>query len=204
MKNYIVLSILLTTLFLANSCKKIEKKTPEITKKGYTLSAEATTVNWIAFKTTDKVPVKGTFEKLIIENSKKSATKIEALNNIKFNIPVNSLFTNDSIRDGKLKKFFFGTMSNTSNLTGTIKIADETTGFVELKMNAIAHKLPITYSIIDKEVTIKATMNLDNWQAQLAIKALNEVCNELHTGPDGIAKTWNEVEIEATTTLNYN
>ena len=52
-------------------------------------------------------------------------------------------------------------------------------------------------------VTIEAVMDLDNWQAQLAIEALNIVCKDLHSGDDGISKTWSEVKIEVATYLKH-
>jgi hypothetical protein len=204
MKNNYLLILLILSITFVSSCKENKKKEVVTTKKGYSVEPKTTTVNWIAYKTTNKVPVKGQFTKLIIENSKKSKTGLGALNNLKFNIPVSSLFTNDTIRDGKLKKFFFGTMKNTSLISGTIHINNETSGTVDIVMNGISQVLPITFVISDQMVTLEALMDLDNWQAQSAIEALNLVCKDLHTGDDGITKTWSEVKIEVATYLKYD
>lgn len=203
MKNLqiIGLVLLISTFFI--SCKEKVKKEETFTNAGYTVEPKTSTINWIAYKTTDKVPVKGQFTKFTIENPKKAATAKEALNGLKFEIPVSSLFTNDTIRDGKLKKFFFGVMDNTTSLKGTIHMNNETSGTVDLTMNGISQVLPITYVISDQMVTIEAIMDLDNWQAQMALQSLNEVCKELHTGPDGVTKTWSEVKIEVATYLKY-
>ena len=123
MKKYFFNILILITLTVVVSCKNTQKKELKSTEeKGYTVEPKTTTVNWIAYKTNDKIPVKGQFTKLNIENSSKSKTALEALNNLKFSIPVSSLFTNDTIRDSKLKKFFFGVLKNTSLISGfTIK-----------------------------------------------------------------------------------
>ena len=71
-------------------------------------------------------------------------------------------------------------------------------------MNGISQVLPITFVISDQMVTLEALMDLDNWQAQTALEALNVVCKDLHTGPDGISKTWSEVKIEVATYLKYD
>ena len=181
----------------------MKKKEAKQIEKGYTVEEKTTTINWIAYKTTNKVPVKGQFTKVNIENKKTSPTALEALNGLKFNIPVSSLFTNDTIRDGKLKKSFFGSMKNTEVISGTINMNNETSGHVELTLNGISQFLPITYVISDQMVTIEAVMDLDNWQAQLAIEALNIVCKDLHSGDDGISKTWSEVKIEVATYLKH-
>ena len=204
MKKYLLNLVLLLILSVIVSCKDTQKKEKINTEnKGYTVEQKTTTVNWIAYKTTDKVPVKGQFTQLNIENSSKSKTALEALNNLKFSIPVSSLFTNDTIRDSKLKDFFFGVLKNTSLISGTIHINNETSGTVDILMNGITQALPITFIVSDQMVTLEAVMDLDNWQAQTAIESLNEVCKELHTGSDRISKTWSEVKIEVATYLKY-
>lgn len=203
MKKLSVISLLLIASLTTFSCKQHEKKDAKPIGKIYAVEAKSTTINWIAYKTTQKLPVKGQFTKVTIENTKNASTVLEALNGLKFSIPVSSLFTNDTIRDGKLKKFFFGTMKNTNNIYGTLTMNNETSGFVELTMNGISKMLPITCVIDNQKVRIEAQMNLDNWQAQLAIKALNIACKGLHTGDDGISKTWNNVKIEVVTNLKY-
>tara|TARA_R110001583_G_scaffold815_2_gene7544 strand:+ start:2485 stop:3099 length:615 start_codon:yes stop_codon:yes gene_type:complete len=204
MKKRHLIIVLLLTITLVISCKETKKPEPTSNEKGYTVEPKTTTINWIAYKTTNKVPVKGQFTKVTIKNTAKSKTAIEALNNLQFDIPVSSLFTNDSIRDGKLKKFFFGSMKNTTLISGTLHISNETSGTVDLVMNGMSQVLPITFVISDQMVTLEALMDLDNWQAQSAIEALNLVCKELHSGEDGIAKTWSEVKIEVATYLKYD
>ena len=203
MKKIQFISLLFITIIATYSCKEKEKKETKSIEKGYSIEAKTTTINWIAYKTTKKVPVKGQFTKVTIENSKTASTALEALNGLKFSIPVNSLFTKDTIRDGKLKTFFFGTMKDTQVISGTITTNNETSGSVELTMNSISQVLPITYVISNQMVTIEALMDLDNWQAQLALEALNTVCKDLHSGDDGIPKTWSEVKIEVVTYLKY-
>lgn len=206
MKNTIstFLAIALFVSFI--SCKekqKIKAKEDSSTEKFFVVEPKTTTINWVAYKTTDKVPVKGQFTKLNIESPIKGKTALEALNNLKFSIPVSSLFTKDSIRDGKLKKFFFGVLDNTELISGTIHINNETSGSVDLKMNGVSQVLPITFFTSDQMVTIDAVMDLDNWNAQNALISINEACKALHTGPDGVTKTWSEVKIEIATYLKY-
>ena len=200
-------TILALALFVSFiSCKekqKVNVKEESTAEKFFVVEPKTTTINWIAYKTTDKVPVKGQFTKLKIEQPIKGKTALEALNNLKFSIPVSSLFTKDTIRDGKLKKFFFGVMDNTELISGTIHINNETSGSVDLEMNGVSQILPITFFTSDQMVTIDAVMDLDNWKAQNALISLNEVCKELHTGADGVTKTWSEVKIEIATYLKY-
>lgn len=203
MKKIYLLALLIITVSFFSSCKKNVKNENPQTVKMYTVMADSTKINWTAYKTTAKVPVKGQFSKITIENSKKDSTVLGALNGLKFKIPVNSLFTNDTLRDGKLKKFFFGSMENTSMINGTVHMNNENTSTVELTMNGITRELPIAYIVTDNKVSIIGNMELDNWQAKAALEALNVVCKDLHTGDDGISKTWSDVKIEVIAVLKY-
>jgi hypothetical protein len=202
MKKIYLLVLLFITVTVVISCKKNIKVENPLTAKMYSVLADSTIISWTAYKTTAKVPVKGQFSELIIENAKKDSTMLGALNGLKFKIPVNSLFTNDTLRDGKLKKFFFGSMQNTNFIKGVLHMNNENTSMVELTMNGITRELPIAYIITDQKVTIVGNMELDNWQAKAALEALNLVCKDLHTGDDGISKTWSDVKIEVIIVLN--
>ncbi|KUO68331.1 MAG: hypothetical protein APF83_10415 [Lutibacter sp. BRH_c52] len=203
MKKIYVFPLLLMTMMFFSSCKKYIKSEAASEKKTYSILTDSTSINWTAYKTTAKVPVKGQFSELIVENLKKDTTAVGALNGLKFKIPINSLFTNDTLRDGKLKKFFFGSMKNSAFIKGTLNMNNENTSTVELTMNGITRELPIAYIVTNNKVTIVGNMELDNWQAKVALEALNVVCKDLHTGDDGISKTWSDVKIEVIAVLKY-
>jgi len=203
MRKTSLLILLFLTIVLITAHKKHDNKLMNSTEKVYTISPEDTKVTWTAYKTTAKVPVSGSFNKIIIENKKSGATAMEALNELKFNLPINSIFSQSALRDGKIKKFFFGTMLNTAAIEGTIYLENSTSGSVRITMNGISHDVPITYKVDGQSVRMEAVLYLDNWKAQLALEALNEVCEDLHSGSDGIAKTWSDVKIDVTTFLKY-
>ena len=203
MKKIYVLSLFILTLTLLNSCKENVKTEAKPANKTYSVMADSITINWTAYKTTAKVPVKGQFSKVSIENVKKDTTELGALNGVKFKIPISSLMTKDTIRDAKVKKYFFGSMKNSSTITGTVHLNKENSSTVEISMNGITRELPIAYIVTDNKVTIVGNMELDNWQAKAALEALNVVCKDLHTGDDGISKTWSDVKIEVIAILKY-
>ncbi|OGS70568.1 MAG: hypothetical protein A3F91_08775 [Flavobacteria bacterium RIFCSPLOWO2_12_FULL_35_11] len=203
MKKIYVLSLILLIMVFVSSCKKNEKKEVNQIEKTYSVIADSTKINWTAYKTTAKVPVNGQFAEITIENVKKDSTALGALNGLKFKIPVSSLITNDTIRDKKLKEYFFGAMKNSSVITGTVHINKDNASTVDLTLNGITRELPIAYIVTDNKVTIIGNMELDNWQAKAALEALNVVCKDLHTGDDGISKTWSDVKIEVIAILKY-
>ncbi len=197
MKKTILILLVATLALNLNSCKK---KAPEKVApvKTFSIDADKTEVNWTAYKTTAKAPVKGKFTKLDIKNSKAAANLKEALNGAEFSIPVSSIFSNNPGRDTKLKTFFFGVMKNTSLLSGTIHVENDTKGYVDFSMNGVIEKLAFDYTVNETSIVIKAIMNTDTWQAQAAIESLNKACFELHKGTDGVSKTWSDVAIDIT------
>ena len=190
-KNLSLLLLAFISLQLT-SCKKEVKKADAIV---YSIEPKTTTINWTAYKTTDKIPVKGVFKTVTVSNSKENTNPFEVVNNLNFSVPINSIDTKNEARDAKLVKNFFGSMKDTQFLKGHINLGKEGKGDIDLTMNGMTTKFPMTYVLSGQIVEINATLNLDNWKAQLAIAALNKVCNEKHKGKDGISKTWNQVDI---------
>lgn len=207
MKNLSVFIIALA--LVAMSCKnekkatKIEEEKEVVAVDQYVVKPEATSVKWTAYKTTEKKGVGGEFKVLKFDN-KAGNTPEEALNGLEFSIPVSSLFTKDEGRDAKIKAFFFGVMADTELLKGTIKYANNAY-LATLTMNGVTHDLPLKVDITDeRRVTMSGTMNLVDWNALDALASLNKVCFELHKGPDGVSKTWEDVAVEISTYLRKN
>ena len=95
-------------------------------------------------------------------------------------------------------------MLNTEFLKGTIKFVDNNY-VASITMNDVTNDLPLTVSITDeRRVSMTGTMNLKDWNALAALDALNKVCFDLHKGPDGVSKTWEDVAIEVNTFLRKN
>ncbi len=200
----LAISFLVLTVYSCKEVKKEKEKVDEANAITYTVSQDSTKINFTAYKTTAKKPVGGKFTKINIKNAKAASSAIEALDGLEFSIPVSSLFTNDATgtRDPKIKEFFFGVMDNTEFITGTFKFDSEHKCYIDLKLNGVLAKFPIECIVTeDRYVTFKGILNLGNWNALGAVASLNKVCEVLHTGDDGISKTWSEVAIEASTYL---
>ena len=88
-------------------------------------------------------------------------------------------------------------MENTHSLKGSFSIKDESHGNVAISMNGLTKDLPFTYEMSKDTILINGKMDLNNWGAEEALGSLHEVCLELHTGSDGVSKTWDEVGISA-------
>lgn len=208
MKKLTRISLVLIVCLSIISCKKEQKKVVEQSEEtviDYTLNINTAKISWTAYKTTDKIAVKGEFTKIdISNNSKTSKTISEVINETEFSIPVSSVFSNNEVRDNKLKQFFFGVMDATELLTGKVNIDDNENGTLTVTMNSITNTVPFTYTITDKEFSLVGIMNLNDWNGQQAVDSLNKACLNLHKAADSISKTWNEVKINASISFNKN
>ena len=210
MKN--ILNSLLISVFILSSCKT-DKQTNTPVKSDineskdifYSVDAGNTEVLWTAYKTTAKTAVKGKFIQLKIDNPIQSDTKQGALSNLNFEIPVTSFFSSNEERDSKIKSLFFGVMKETSFLSGSFSDVNgnENSGSVtlNLKMNNETVPVPLSYTIDDRKILLEGDINLMDWKMDEAYNSIHKACEVLHTGPDGISKTWKEVKINAVAML---
>ena len=192
------------------SCKSENKSvtnepTIEIDSKkstpAFNVANANTDIKFTAYKTTDKIGVDGAFRKIDITGGGEGKTLKEAINDTEFSIPVSSLATKDSSRDYKIKKFFFGIMDNTKILSGKLQLVDDANGIAHITMNGETKPVPFVYTIQRNMFNMKATIDINNWNASKALASLNKVCEDLHKGADGVTKTWSEVDLNITTTF---
>lgn len=206
MKKVIILSLLMVVAINFSACKSEKKSnnkqdTQKSSSTSFSLKEAKNEINFTAYKTTEKVPVGGQFKKVDIISGGEGKSIKEAINNAEFWIPVSSIFTKDSSRDFKIKKYFFGIMDNTALLSGKLTITDDTTGIAQIKMNGITEEIAFRYTITDNVFNMKATMDITKWNASKALATLNSACLDLHKGADGISKTWSEVALNITSTF---
>lgn len=209
MKKIAILSLLMVVAFNFSSCKS-EKKSDQKTEDkieakkstaAFSLENAQNEINFVAYKTTDKVPVGGQFKSVDIVAGGEGNSIKEAINNTEFSIPVSSIFTKDTSRDFKIKKFFFGIMENTKLLSGKLLLTDDTNGVAEIKMNGVTENVAFTYTIVGNVFKMSGTMDITKWNAGAALASLNTACNDLHKGADGVSKTWSDVALNITSTF---
>ncbi len=194
------LSLLVFASYNCKDAKKEKKQVEEMMKtEQYSLVTDSTKVSFTAYKTSEKLPVGGKFTKISISETSSGATALEALNGTKFSIPVSSLFTNDATgtRDPKIIEFFFGVMKNTELISGIFKAGADNTCSIDVTLNGETANIPLTHESSENTYTFKGVMNLENWKALDAVASINKACEALHTGKDGVSKTWSEVAIQA-------
>jgi len=163
-------------------------------------------VKWTAFKTSAKVGVSGQFDEVSVTAGDKSTKITDVLKTIKFSIKTASTNTTNEGRDKKIVDAFFGTMITTDLIMGQIKSAegDNEKGscIALITLNDVESEVNLNYVLTDNVVTLTGEMDINNWNGQAALTALNEVCSEKHKGEDGESVTWPTVELNIEATLN--
>jgi hypothetical protein len=167
-------------------------------KQEYIYTLGEVLIKWTAFKHTEKAQVVGAFKSAVVKGFTESNNLNTAVSGVTFEIPVNSTSTNDTVRDYKIVNSFFKTMVNTDNITGKIISLDNNgTGLLTINMNNVEVQKTFSWEMdqTTKEIYIKTAIDVLNWGAQSSLDALNEVCLEQHTGPDGKNILWPNVDI---------
>ncbi|MEN8138462.1 MAG: hypothetical protein ABFR62_08510 [Bacteroidota bacterium] len=196
--------LVLMMIFFTVSCGDNESKgTQEAkeSKKELFYNHENTVLQWTAFKTTDKIAVKGTFNTVIVENKGKGESVEEIINTTSFKIPTSTVFTDNEGRDVLLREYFFGAMMNTDTIYGSFINVKDGKGKVLIKMNEVEAKSDIKYEFVNDSLKVSTILLLETWKGSDALKSLNKVCYDKHTGSDGVSKTWSDVEIDIITLL---
>lgn len=217
MKTIKISFIALATLFIAScgsnetptddtepSSAPVEKSTTKVCT--YSYDASTTKLTWTAFKTSAKVAVGGTFNTYSVDNTVASKSESAVFENATFTIETASVNSGNESRDPKLVEFFFNKMVESATIEGGIeKISEAADGkgaaIINITMNGVTHQENATYTLEGTVLTLSATLDLTKWEANDAVASLNEACEELHKGDDGVSQLWGEVDIEITTTL---
>ncbi len=185
---------------------KEEVSTPEVVENTITTFSvlpETAEVKWIGFKLAEKVGVNGAFENFTMTGYHNEAASIKDLMiGTSVSIVVGSTKTGDEARDGKIIASFFGSMLETENIVATLKsLKGETEGkaTVAITMNGkeVEKELDWSYTKDNFTFLLHGNINVPDWEAQVALDALNTVCEEKHRGEGDVAVTWPDVDISA-------
>ena len=182
----------------SNQKEILETQTIKEPKEDYTYTLGDVMVKWTAFKHSAKAQVGGQFTSATVEGFTESNDLYSSISGVSFKIPVNSTSTNDTIRDYKIVNSFFNTMISTEFITGKIiSLEKNGKGKLSINMNNVEVEKVFNWEMdeLTKEIYIKTAIDVLNWGAQSSLDALNEVCLEQHTGPDGKNILWPNVDI---------
>ncbi len=172
---------------------------------GFVYDAEATTIGFGAFKTTEKKEVKGLFTEFELINLGEGSSVQSLFTGADVVITVGSLSTNNEGRDKTLLEEFFTKTTSGTSITGKVLSFDEVNSVasLELLFNDVTIELAFTYQLNNDTLNMKSVLNLEDVNGLEALASINTACLNLHKGSDGVSKTWSDVNIYISTILKH-
>lgn len=158
---------------------------------------------WTAYKTTEKAPVSGTFTSATLSPTKAGPSVAAALDGVTMTIDPASVSSGNEGRDKTLQDKYFGLFAPQTEFTVAVVAVngDDAGGTVDLNigMNGVSKTLSFPYQVSpDGTLTAKTSMEMMDYGLQAAFDSIHEACKILHTGADGVSKTWTDVELSVT------
>jgi hypothetical protein len=161
------------------------------------------TPGWTAYKTTKKVAVGGTFNSVKISEMKPGDTLTAAFTGLSAEIEGASIESGNPARNATVASAFFGLFAEqakiSAKITGATSQKDTGIFMTNVTMNGVTKSVQLQHEGI-KEGTLvaKAVIDMLDFSLQGAFDSIHKTCEALHTGDDGVSKTWTEVEITIT------
>lgn len=156
----------------------------------------ATKLTWTAYKTPDKVGVEGTFNEIVVTNTKESEIPEEVLEGAEFKINTSSANTGDESRDAKVVGLFFNNLVG-KEITGSIGKFNDSKVPVTIKMNDKEVTKDFNYTLENTKLVLTGKIDMiSDFDSQKGFDLLHDACKQLH-----LNKTWTDVSIEVITQL---
>jgi len=153
-------------------------------------------LTWTGYKYTEKAAVSGTFDKIIFTQKNEGAESMaDLIDSIEFVIDTNSTNSGNAARDSTLKKTIFGYLKTPNTISGKFKNTTQLDTVSEISVN---EDMEIQLNLDAKDGKLVATGSLDllNNDLKKSYDSVHLACKGLHTGDDGVSKTWTTVDLK--------
>jgi polyisoprenoid-binding protein YceI len=199
------LGLFFVFVFMLGSVSTGVASTEESRTCRYRVLTDTMKVQFTGFKTTEKVPVSGTFKNVKLNAPKISHSVSELLLNSNATIDFLSVFTDNDARDWNLREHFFKKIKNYKKVQGKIRTTQGSnhkgTAVLGLNLNGRTKDVTMEYVTEPKNantVLLRLNGELDilDFKMNRALASISQACFELHKGPDGISKTWPNFQIK--------
>lgn len=184
----------------ASDEKETEKTAANEEVCSYSYDHGSTTFEWTAYKTSEKLPVKGGFNEIEVK-TEAGENQLDVIKTLHFTINTKSINSKNEERDAKIYKHFFETISAPTIKGHVTAINEDGTATVAIDIRGIMYDIKGDYTLVENTFSFTSSTDLLHWNAISGVDALNKVCKDLHTGPDGVSKLWSEIGLSFSTTL---
>ncbi|MCP5468408.1 MAG: YceI family protein [Deltaproteobacteria bacterium] len=167
----------------------------------YAVDPKDIQIQWIAYKYTEKAPVMGTFNTYEIKGSKSAADLETLVKGLKVEIDASSVESNNAGRNATIREYFFQKFTPAFLINGEVESfsGDEKSGDIVFKinMNNVSYSIPMKYQIdAENNFNAEGKFTMEDFKLKAAFDSIHEACKSLHTGEDGVSKTWEEVGLK--------
>lgn len=155
-------------------------------------------LQFTGYKFTNKTGVHGTFKEIEFTQDSESRSLEELAKSLKFKIDTRSLETENPARNKNIVANFFKKMNGGLEITGEVRSIDFEKEKVVFEVNMHGVKANIPLQVQNTNQKIEAVGSFDLMEAfkmQRPYESIAKSCEKLHTGEDGVSKTWTEVGI---------
>jgi lysozyme family protein len=161
----------------------------------YSILKDSVEFKWTGFKYTEKTAVSGTFDKIEFSQNSSSESIADLMKSLSFEVHTDSINSGNPARDATLQKTVFAFLKVPQKISGKVTSATTKEAVAQLMIN---EPTQVILSLDAKDGKLKAKGNLDLMKNGLkkSYDAVHQACEGLHTGSDGVSKTWSTVEIE--------
>ena len=191
----VAMSLSSSTAFAAKSCR-------------FELVPETPKIEFVGYKTTQKVGVTSTFKQFHVKTSKNAKSLKDLLKTAKFELDASSVESGNELRNTNLRDHFFTQIKKYQRINGSVQsVADGMITF-NLNLNSISKPVSLDYTVTPADHTagissgskmsrleMKGVIDVLEFNLSSALASLNQVCMDLHKGSDGISKTWSTVNL---------
>ncbi len=169
----------------------------------YQVKPEDVKVEWTAYKFTDKTPVLGTFNTYEIKGPSSAKDLTTLVKGLSIDIDASSIESNNAGRNATIREYFFQKFVPAFIIKGEVESfsGEESSGEIAFKinMNSVSHTIPMKYKIdSENNFSAEGKFTMNDFKLKEAYDSIHETCQALHTGEDGIAKTWEEIGLKVT------
>jgi hypothetical protein len=211
MKKYLYSTLVLGLLLVSCGETKTEEaqdkpEKTEIKNCLYAYNPASSKLDWTAYKFLRKAGVGGTFTEINVDAPETSGDAQSMIESLSFSIPISSTETQNDGRNKKIQEFFFGGLASTELISGkVVSLGDSGKAVLAITMNEITQEVEGDYTLDGATFTYNTEIDVNDWNAQAGLAALNEECKDLHTdyeNGDTESKLWSDVTIAFSTTLS--
>jgi len=154
---------------------------------------------WTAYKFTEKSPVGGTFNSFTLSTPKKANTFAQSVEGLSIEIDAASVESNNPGRNVTIAEKFFAVFAPKSMIKGNVVSAkgDDKKGEIQINidMNGVQKPYVFTYEEKEGKMVASSVMDMMDFNLKAPYDSIHTSCKALHTGSDGVAKTWTEVAL---------